>query len=103
MNIGHVGGNGGIDPGPERAARAKGKRDDAAGSAAADDNAAISEGGREAAATFEARVVAAEADEPDRFTLVARAMERLIAGDLDEEAVHRDVAQRLLSTDFQAV
>jgi hypothetical protein len=100
MNIGHVGGKGSVDRGGDRAPRADGQRSDAATRVPSADAAAISDGGRDAAAAFASRVEAAAADEPDRADLVARAMKRLIVGELDREEAHRAVAERLLGTDF---
>ncbi|MGE3173683.1 MAG: hypothetical protein AB7O97_13750 [Planctomycetota bacterium] len=105
-----MGNNGGVDRGADRPVRVDGKRDKgAAGSASGGkasggvDRASISSDGRDAKAAFEAHVAAAKAEEPDREARVARAMERLISGELDNDAVYRDVAGRLLQGDFRSV
>ena len=103
MNIGHVGNNGGVDRGAGRSARTDGVRGDASKATDADDKAAISSDGRDAAAAFEARVAAASAGESDRQDEVARAMRRLIGGELDSQEAYRETAARLLARDFRAV
>ena len=103
MNIGQVGNNGGVDRGADRSARTDGKRGDPSKATGADDKAAISTDGRDAAAAFEAHVASANADEPDRQDEVARAMRRLNGGELDSQEVWRETAARLLASDFRAV
>ena len=103
MNIGQVGGNGGIDRNSDRPTRIN-PQHDARNRADGSDQAAISANSREAAAAFDAFVSAAAADfEPERSDEVARTVERLISGELDSEAVYRDVAERLLGNDFRAI
>jgi len=102
MNIGNVSNNGGVDRGAERGARVDGKRSSAA-RAAADDGAEISQDGREAAAAFDARVAAAIAEPVERDDRVARAMQRLLGGELDREPALRDAAERMLGQDFRTV
>jgi hypothetical protein len=101
MNIGNVSNNGGVDRGAERGARVDGRRSPAR--AAADDGAEISQDGREAAAAFDARVATATAEPAERDDRVARAMQRLLGGELDREAAVRDAAERMLGQDFRTV
>lgn len=103
MNIGNVSNNGGVDRGAERGARVDGKRSPSAGSAQAGDKAAISADGRGAAAAFEQKVAAAAAEPPQRDARVVRAMERLLGGELDDQAVIRDTAERMLGQGFRTV
>ncbi len=101
MNIRNVSNNGGVERGGDRPLRADGKRDRSATSATTGDSAAISSGGREAKAAFDASVEAARGKGDDRVTVVARAVEKLISGDLDSEVVLRDTASRMLAAEFQ--
>ena len=101
MNIRNVSNNGGVERGGDRPLRADGKRDRSATSATSGDSAAISSGGREAKASFDANVEAARGAGDDRATAVARAMEKLISGGLDSEVALRDAASRMLAADFQ--
>ena len=102
MNIGNVKHNGSVDRGAERGARTDGKRaTSSAGSAA--DRAAISADGQKAAAAFERRVVAARAEDEVRDDRVARAMKKLLGGDLDRAEVVQDTAERVLGQDFRTV
>lgn len=104
MNIGHVGNKGGVGPAgesPVRTGPGSGGRA-ADGSPDAGDLAAISADGREAKASFDARVAAARQDD-DRSDRVARAIQRLISGELDRDEVYADVAQKVLADGFRAV
>ena len=74
MNIRNVSNNGGVERGGDRPLRADGKRDRSATSAASGDSAAISSGGREAKASFDANVEAARGAGDERATAVARAV-----------------------------
>ena len=100
MNIGNLGKPGGIDRSADRSARADGKRSDVPSRAGGLDEAAISANGRDAAAQFEARIAAAKQEPADRSERVVQAIRKLAAGGLDTPEVHRDVAARLLGTDY---
>jgi hypothetical protein len=103
MNIGHVGNNGGVDRSGDRPVRSGARDGGKASKAGGGDQAAISADGRAAAAVFDARVQTASSDGEDRADKVARAMQALMNGELDSEAVYRDVASRMLAGDFRAV
>ncbi len=103
MNIGNVSNNGGVDRGAERTARVDGKRGAVARTGDAGDKASISADGRGAAASFAANVAAAQAEPTDRDDRVAKAMKRLVGGELDSAAIYRDTAERLLGQGFRTV
>jgi len=108
MNIGNVGKGDNVERGSGRKQRAEGRRDgDLPRPAAADrfpDRAAISADGRDAAARFDARVAAAaEGDTAERMAVVAQAVKKLSGGELDTEAVHRAVAERLHGGGFLSI
>lgn len=102
MNIGNVSGNGGVDRSANAPSRADGRRPTAP-AVGSSDAASISSDSRDAAAAFETRVATAAAHDPERADSVARAVQRLMAGELDREPVLRATAERLLGSDFRAV
>jgi hypothetical protein len=101
MNIPNISNNGNVERGWDRPLRADGKRDRSASTAASGDRAAISADAFGAKAAFEANVDAARGAGDDRSAMVARAMEKLISGDLDSEVAMRDTASRMLAAEFQ--
>jgi hypothetical protein len=112
MNIGNVGKGDNVERGGGRNQRTEGRRDGelprpGATDRAADrapDRAAISADGRDAAARFDAHVAAAaESDAAERMAVVAQAVKKLSGGDLDTEAVHRAVAERLHGGGFLSI
>jgi hypothetical protein len=100
MNIGNLGKPGGIDRSADRSARTDGKRSDTPSRTGAADQAAISANGRDAAAQLEARIAAAKQEPSDRAERVVQAIRKLASGGLDTPEVHRDVAARMLDSDF---
>jgi hypothetical protein len=108
MNIGNVGKGDNVERGSGRDQRTEGRRDgELPRPATADrlpDRAAISADGRDAAARFDAHVAtAAGSDTAARMAVVAQALKKLSGGDLDTEAVHRAVAERLHGGGFLSI
>lgn len=103
MNIRNVGSNGGIERGGDRPLRTDGKRERSSATTSTSDKAAISSDGREAKAAFDANVDAARGTDGDRAEMVSRALQKLMNGELDAEAVYRDAADRMLAADFRTV
>lgn len=101
MTIGNISGNGPVDRGASSAPRAD-RRDQPASRRTALDAASISSDGQQAAAALAARVAAAAVEDADRPDQVARAVEKLMSGELDTEQVHRATAERLAESDFLA-
>ncbi|MBK8099020.1 MAG: hypothetical protein IPK26_18085 [Planctomycetes bacterium] len=100
MNIGNVQGNGGIERGADRPTRTEQKRSGAALRSEPIDQAAISTGGREKAASVEALTERARDPGEDRREKIQRAMSRLMSGELDSVAAHKAAAQKVLQSDF---
>lgn len=98
MNIGNVKGNGGIERGAERTVKLQPQRAD--DSRAPRDVAAISAGGQRAAASAERLAQRAKAEDPARVALVEAARLRLQSGELDDMAVLRATAQKVMDSGF---
>jgi hypothetical protein len=103
MNIGNVGKGDNVERGSGRNQRTEGRRNGELSRPAAADRAAISADGRDAAARFDAHVAAAGSNAAERMAVVAQAMKKLTGGDLDTEAVHRAVAERLHGGGFLSI
>ena len=103
MNIGNVGSKGGVDRGGDLPPRADSVRNDASRAAGPADRAAISADGRDAAASLEARVAAVASGHTERADLVARAMQRLMSGELDRPETLRATAEQLAAAEFRTV
>jgi hypothetical protein len=104
MNIGNVGKGDNVERGSGRNQRTEGRRDGELPRPAAGDRAAISADGRDAAARFDAHVAAAaDSDTAERMAVVAQALKKLSGGELDTEAVHRAVAERLHGGGFLSI
>ena len=103
MNIGNVKGNGGIDRSSDRPSRTEGKPAQAPVRQMPQDEAAISPSGREAAKSVEALSRRARQDAPERQAMVEAARQRLQDGTLGTVAVHKQVAQQLLDSDFRSI
>ena len=102
MHIGNLRGAGGVERSGDRQ-KPETKRTDDATRPAVRDQAAISAGGRETAASVDALTEkAGSAGDGDRHEMVQRAIRRLMNGELDTHAVHQDVARQLVQGDFTA-
>ncbi len=99
MDIRNVGNNGAVERGDSRAQRPQPKRDGAAVSPVRDE-AQISAGSRATADAVEGFAERARRDDADRADVVTKALQRLMNGELDGEAVHRATAARLLDAKF---
>jgi hypothetical protein len=100
MHIGNVKGNGGIERGGERTVRLQPQP--AHGAGRAHDVAAISAGGQRAAAAADQLAERARAEDPSRAQLVDAARTKLQSGQLDDPAVLRATAQKVLDNGFLA-
>jgi hypothetical protein len=103
MNIGNVGKGDNVERGSGRNQRTEGRRDGELPRPAGADRAAISADGRDAAARFDAHVAAAGSDTAERMAVVAQAVKKLAGGELDTEAVHRAVAERMHGGGFLSI
>src|SRR5688500_18698843 len=100
MDIGPLRNPGGVEK-PDGRPQRTDKRTAESVPAAARDEAAISESGRETAASVDALAQRARnGDESERRTRIDRALQKLMNGDLDDPAVHAEVAKRLLEARF---
>jgi hypothetical protein len=105
MSISKIGGAGGFDRGIERL-RAQDKADKAPGArrspegAEGADTASISTTSRETLQAVDGLTERVRQEDPDREARVAAAAERLEGGELDDPAVYRAVAERLLRNGF---
>jgi len=101
MDIRNVANQGNVDRSSDRS-----KRSDARTvviPAVARDEASISSAGRETAAAIEGLAERARNSDGDRGALVARAMQKLMNGDLDGRQAASATARRLLDAKFLSV
>ncbi len=99
MNIHDIGKAGNVDRGGDRT-KQPGVRHDVLMPFVGRDEARISASSRETAAAVESLTERARRDGSDRADVVAKALQRLMNGDLDDPQVHAATAQRLLDAKF---
>lgn len=100
MNVNNVSGNSGVSRSGDRPVRTESRSSSSARSSAPVDEAAISQGSRDTAASVEQLERRARAEDDDRKARVDEARARLDRGELEQQAVHEEVAKQLLRSDF---